>query len=199
MVNSMFGDSGASGNLLCVLFGRHRVQARGAEACGASTVVSKATIESIGVVCLKDELQQYLVRPVPESCSLCSVCIQPIKPSHTVRGLGCGHAFHKRCVDDWFLIASSPSNLKCPLCRAPALQQPELRKPRPTPRVRRAFFSGWRLVMPTLGVFRRHRPPAPAVAARPPGERSRGTEPPRRSALRRLKDRWLTRWLPRVC
>ena len=31
----------------------------------------------------------------------CSICLEDLLPSDSVRTLGCGHVFHARCVDYW--------------------------------------------------------------------------------------------------
>lgn len=47
----------------------------------------------------------------------CPICLDSIDASDLVRGLrGCGHAFHKDCIDGW--LATQPvSRHACPLCR----------------------------------------------------------------------------------
>mmetsp|Transcript_35740 Transcript_35740/g.95787 ORF Transcript_35740/g.95787 Transcript_35740/m.95787 type:complete len:291 (+) Transcript_35740:140-1012(+) len=43
----------------------------------------------------------------------CSICIMPFDPGDKVRRLpGCGHVFHKSCVDLWLLRSA-----ECPLCK----------------------------------------------------------------------------------
>lgn len=43
----------------------------------------------------------------------CSVCLDAIGPGETVRELpGCGHVFHRPCIDLWLL-----RNARCPLCK----------------------------------------------------------------------------------
>ncbi|CAE7910833.1 unnamed protein product, partial [Symbiodinium necroappetens] len=46
----------------------------------------------------------------------CSICLGQIAPTARVRGLGCGHMFHLKCLADWFL-RDSTLELRCPLCR----------------------------------------------------------------------------------
>jgi hypothetical protein len=90
--------------------------------------VTQAAIDKIGVVCTNAQLPNVLVPKVPEACwALCCVCLHPIRPHATVRGLSCGHAFHKKCIDDWFRIAIAAEHLRCPLCRVSALVRPDLR------------------------------------------------------------------------
>ncbi|KAL7347107.1 RING-type domain-containing protein [Encephalitozoon intestinalis] len=43
----------------------------------------------------------------------CIICLEDFEEGGYVRNLGCGHAFHKECVDKWFL-----RNLACPICRS---------------------------------------------------------------------------------
>lgn len=96
--------------------------------------VTQAVIEKIGVVCTNAQLQDVLVQKVPEACwTQCCVCLQAIKPHATVRGLSCGHAFHKKCIDDWFRVALAAEHLRCPLCRRSALVRPSLKGRPPSP------------------------------------------------------------------
>jgi len=46
----------------------------------------------------------------------CSVCLAPMTPQ-TNRTLGCGHAFHVRCVERW--KRSCRGDPTCPMCRIP--------------------------------------------------------------------------------
>jgi len=49
---------------------------------------------------------------LPED-SECSICLNSLDPSDTVRQLGtCGHTFHKSCIDLWLLRRAD-----CPLCK----------------------------------------------------------------------------------
>ena len=42
----------------------------------------------------------------------CSVCLEPYSDNHFVCQLVCGHAFHIRCISQWF-----QRSFTCPLCR----------------------------------------------------------------------------------
>ena len=54
--------------------------------------------------------------PLIESKESCSICYDTYLVGQYKRVLDkCGHTFHKKCVDKWFV--SNP-NLECPLCRA---------------------------------------------------------------------------------
>lgn len=48
-----------------------------------------------------------------EACRGCSICLEDFECDVHVRHLGCGHMFHKDCVDRWFL-----RNFACPVCRS---------------------------------------------------------------------------------
>lgn len=56
----------------------------------------------------------------------CSICLGQIAPTARVRGLGCGHMFHLKCLADWFL-RDSTLELRCPLCRMRLAEQPCIR------------------------------------------------------------------------
>jgi len=46
---------------------------------------------------------------------ICSICHDNFKLNEFKRQLNlCGHTFHKKCIDKWFI---SNKNLECPLCR----------------------------------------------------------------------------------
>jgi len=42
----------------------------------------------------------------------CTICLDDLKENDQIRIFGCGHKFHKKCVDDWLLL----KNL-CPNCK----------------------------------------------------------------------------------
>lgn len=43
----------------------------------------------------------------------CAICLDKFTPCEGYRTLICGHDFHKRCIDKWFLEGSQ----ECPCCR----------------------------------------------------------------------------------
>ena len=47
--------------------------------------------------------------------AVCAVCMDDLSREHD-HTLGCGHAFHSRCIIGWF----QRGNLSCPTCRADA-------------------------------------------------------------------------------
>lgn len=50
----------------------------------------------------------------------CCLCLSPYKVGEYKRELSCGHIFHKKCVDQWFLSKGNCEleDCTCPLCRA---------------------------------------------------------------------------------
>ncbi|RWR84887.1 zinc finger protein [Cinnamomum micranthum f. kanehirae] len=51
----------------------------------------------------------------------CSVCLTRFEPDSEVNRLGCGHFFHKGCLERWLEYW----NITCPMCRAPLVQEEE--------------------------------------------------------------------------
>jgi hypothetical protein len=50
-----------------------------------------------------------------DKLDICSICHDNYKMNEFKRELNiCGHIFHKKCIDKWFL---NNTNLECPLCR----------------------------------------------------------------------------------
>lgn len=50
-----------------------------------------------------------------DQSDVCSICHDNFKVNEYKRELNlCGHIFHKKCIDKWFL---NNTNLECPLCR----------------------------------------------------------------------------------
>jgi hypothetical protein len=43
------------------------------------------------------------------------VCLDKIEPKDWIRGLGCGHVYHKDCLDGWWERLHD----FCPLCHRP--------------------------------------------------------------------------------
>lgn len=43
----------------------------------------------------------------------CSICLDNFQTGEGYRTLRCGHDFHKKCIDKWFLEGSQ----ECPMCR----------------------------------------------------------------------------------
>jgi len=63
-----------------------------------------------------DELLDY----EPEQCTICQTSLEELDVGDEERILGCGHSFHKNCLNGW--IASrinSTTGPTCPHCRAP--------------------------------------------------------------------------------
>ncbi|KAG2303081.1 hypothetical protein Bca52824_031732 [Brassica carinata] len=53
-------------------------------------------------------------KPARRDGSECVVCLDGFRKGRWCRRLpGCGHVFHRKCVDNWFLRAAT-----CPTCRA---------------------------------------------------------------------------------
>lgn len=56
-------------------------------------------------------------RRVNESSNMlkeeCSICLESFMVNEGYRTLPCGHDFHKKCIDKWFLEGSQ----ECPMCR----------------------------------------------------------------------------------
>ncbi|RYO19155.1 hypothetical protein AA0113_g9221 [Alternaria arborescens] len=48
---------------------------------------------------------------------LCAICLDDFSDDAQVRGLHCSHAFHSRCLDEWFIRY----NEYCPLCHRPII------------------------------------------------------------------------------
>jgi hypothetical protein len=47
----------------------------------------------------------------------CTICLCDVEAGETLRELyGCKHAFHQKCIDQWFL-GTPLFSLSCPLCR----------------------------------------------------------------------------------
>lgn len=50
----------------------------------------------------------------------CCLCLESYTPGEYKRVLTCGHIFHKKCIDQWFLKDKTElEDCTCPLCRAP--------------------------------------------------------------------------------
>ncbi|PSN67224.1 hypothetical protein BS50DRAFT_634626 [Corynespora cassiicola Philippines] len=49
---------------------------------------------------------------------LCVICLEEFDDAASIRGLGCLHVFHQKCLDDWF----GRWNEYCPLCHRPIIQ-----------------------------------------------------------------------------
>lgn len=49
---------------------------------------------------------------VTAKSSQCAVCLENISPIHRVN-LGCGHPFHKKCIDLWLNMRTT-----CPTCKS---------------------------------------------------------------------------------
>jgi len=69
---------------------------------------------------------------LPSSLSLspsdrpnCSICLDVFRGGDEVRELGCGHVYHRDCIDVWLLghLSSQTTNTTCcPICYAPAIR-----------------------------------------------------------------------------
>ena len=51
-----------------------------------------------------------------QESSECAICLKEFEPGEEVRVLpGCGHRYHRACIDEWLLDYNSK---QCPTCRA---------------------------------------------------------------------------------
>lgn len=48
---------------------------------------------------------------------VCAICLDEFADDAQVRGLGCSHAFHSHCLDEWY----TRYNEYCPLCHRPII------------------------------------------------------------------------------
>lgn len=67
-----------------------------------------------------DSLGHSVTKKANHNVNECSICIDNISFRQHVRTLGCNHAFHKKCIDNWF-----KRDRRCPVCRAEAVQRRE--------------------------------------------------------------------------
>jgi hypothetical protein len=58
------------------------------------------------------KLPSEVWRPAAGCDGECSICIETLLPGDCVRRMGCGHTFHKSCIDLWLLRRAD-----CPLCK----------------------------------------------------------------------------------
>lgn len=56
--------------------------------------------------------------------ALCAICLEEFADDAQVRGLRCSHAFHTRCLDEWF----TKYNEYCPLCHRAIIPGPRKRR-----------------------------------------------------------------------
>lgn len=48
----------------------------------------------------------------------CVICLEDYKQGTYKRVLRCGHTFHKKCIDKWFIkLNEYDKELSCPICR----------------------------------------------------------------------------------
>ncbi|KAK2997734.1 hypothetical protein RJ639_020332 [Escallonia herrerae] len=66
----------------------------------------------------KNPASRYKTGLVMESRE-CAVCLSAFEEGEVIRRLGCGHTFHKDCVDKWLQQDSAT----CPLCRKKVLPE----------------------------------------------------------------------------
>ena len=48
----------------------------------------------------------------PAAAADCALCMEPMGPGAQVRGLPCGHHFHRECIDRWLAVKRV-----CPSCK----------------------------------------------------------------------------------
>ncbi|KAL4181008.1 hypothetical protein AMTRI_Chr12g268970 [Amborella trichopoda] len=60
----------------------------------------------------------------------CAVCLFDMREGEEVRRLGCGHWFHRKCLDNWLFQEDAwflRQEGSCPLCRAPIVPKEHTR------------------------------------------------------------------------
>lgn len=58
----------------------------------------------------------------------CSICYDPLAPNQRQKKLGCGHAYHPVCINEWFATSNQGA---CPTCR---VVEPGFVRPQPQQR-----------------------------------------------------------------
>ena len=84
-----------------------------------------------------DSLGYSVTKKANHNVNECSICLDNISFRQHVRSLGCNHAFHKKCIDNWF-----KRNRRCPICRSEAVQRRETHQIRS--RITRSSVAGGR-------------------------------------------------------
>mmetsp|Transcript_9241 Transcript_9241/g.24852 ORF Transcript_9241/g.24852 Transcript_9241/m.24852 type:complete len:193 (-) Transcript_9241:187-765(-) len=77
------------------------------QVCPAKTVAEKQDVE--GGVVNADDLPYAEDEP-------CIICLERKEATQPCRVLFCKHAYHKQCIDEWWLRKRDRS-LRCPICR----------------------------------------------------------------------------------
>lgn len=88
-----------------------------------SRLQSYASLPAIGDASMSRGLTPAQIRSLPGTVEIherqhgqedvdCPICIGSIEPGDAVRRLGCGHTFHRSCVDLWLVRCAD-----CPLCK----------------------------------------------------------------------------------
>ena len=67
-----------------------------------------------------DSLGYSVTKKANHNVNECSICLDNISFRQHVRTLGCNHAFHKKCIDNWF-----KRDRRCPICRSEVVQRRE--------------------------------------------------------------------------
>lgn len=88
-----------------------------------SRLQNYASMPAIGDAALSRGLTPAQIKSLPGTVEIhkirdtqevleCPICIGAIEPGDAVRHLGCGHTFHRSCVDLWLVRCAD-----CPLCK----------------------------------------------------------------------------------
>lgn len=77
----------------------------------------KAAIEAS----LQDALSQLPETEWDEEPFECCFCLEMVEKGNCVRRLGCAHAFHKACIDQWLCHEQRGKERRCPLCNCDPL------------------------------------------------------------------------------
>lgn len=68
----------------------------------------------------KSTLANLKMKTYIKSGEICKICFEPITSRHNARLTNCGHSFHKKCMNDYYiyLLRFQPNlDIWCPLCR----------------------------------------------------------------------------------
>mmetsp|Transcript_70905 Transcript_70905/g.198848 ORF Transcript_70905/g.198848 Transcript_70905/m.198848 type:complete len:273 (+) Transcript_70905:128-946(+) len=75
-----------------------------------------AGYQALGAPCAGEGLAPSEILALPLGLAVegaeCSICLGDIRAGDALRRLGCGHAFHRPCIDLWLLRRAD-----CPLCK----------------------------------------------------------------------------------
>lgn len=84
-------------------------------------LVDKSMEAEFNIINKKNYGKYFIIREgddIVKNGYMCVICLENFKAGLYKRILECGHTYHKKCVDKWFMVLDNEKRAtRCPICK----------------------------------------------------------------------------------